>query len=93
MSSILTLKLPTKEAWKLNKLKSILWEKTSTKCLIKLINIFANINENTIDIKTPDLWSWSDVKNISFWYNIDGYWSDMIIEFNDWNWEGYNFRK
>ena len=44
-----------------------------------------------ITLKNPDLWNWSDVKEIVVWENVDWLWSDISIEFKDWNSEWYSF--
>ena len=91
IESIITLRLTKKQNWNLNKIKSILGEKTSTKCINRLIDDFILRDSKMITIKEPDLWKWSDVKEIAVWHNIDWYWSDLVIEFNKWDAEWYSF--
>lgn len=43
-----------------------------------------------IIIKEPDYWTWTDVKQIRVWKNIDWLWSDLEIEFNNGTSEWYN---
>jgi len=48
--------------------------------------------EKVITIKSPDSWNWADVKEIIVGKNVDWFWSDIEIEFNNWDTEWYSLK-